>query len=120
MKLRVRHNFLRLRLTQNEVAQLRDTGIVRESIDFSADQHLIYLIEASDKAETYAQFQDGVVSVAVPRGMVKSWADGQQVGIEAQQDTLRIAVEKDFACVHPADEDENRDTFPHPGYIARS
>ena len=114
MKLRVRHNFLRLRLTQGEVKQLRDTGRVQEVIEFSPDQHLTYRIEASGVGEVRAEFREGVVSVTVPSRSVGIWANSQQVGIEAQQDTLRIAVEKDFACVDPADAEENLDTFPNP------
>jgi hypothetical protein len=114
MKLRVRHNFLRLRLTQGEVAQLRDTGQVQEAIEFSTDQHLTYRIKAGSDGEMRAQFQEGVVSVTIPTGLVNTWANSQQIGIEAQQDTLRIAVEKDFACIDPADATENLDTFPNP------
>jgi hypothetical protein len=101
-------------LTQGEVKQLRDTGRVQEAIEFSADQSLIYRIEASDDSEMRAQFREGVVSVTIPSNSVNTWANSQQVGIEAQQDTLRIAVEKDFACVDPADREENLDTFPNP------
>jgi len=114
MKLRVRHNFLRLRLTQGEVNQLRDTGSVQEAIEFSPDQHLTYRIEASTDTDVRAQFHEGVVSVTIPSNSVNTWANSQQVGIEAQQHTLRIAVEKDFACIDPADAEENLDTFPNP------
>ena len=114
MKLRVRHNFLRLRLTQGEVRQLRDMGRLTEVIEFSPDQHLTYEIDTSTGSEVRAQFREGVISVTIPRISVNIWANSQQVGIEAQQDTLRIAVEKDFACVDPADAEENLDTFPNP------
>jgi hypothetical protein len=114
MKLRVRHNFVRLRLTQGEVRQLRDSGRVQEVIEFSPDQTLTYRIDASEVRVIRAQFCEGAVSVTVPRSSVIAWADGAQVGMEAQQDTLRITVEKDFACVDPADAEENLDTFPNP------
>jgi hypothetical protein len=114
MKLRVRHNFLRLRLTQGEVTQLRDTGRVQETIEFAPDQNLTYRIEATSDNEVRAQFQDGVVSVTIPTIPLNTWANSQQIGIEAQQDTLSIAVEKDFACIDPADAEENLDTFPNP------
>jgi hypothetical protein len=119
MKLRLRHDFLRLRLTQGEVARLCETGRVEEWIDFSPDQRLTYLIETAEASEMRAQFRAGAVSIIVPAQVVKLWADSQEVGIEAQQDALRITVEKDFACTHPASEDENRDTFPNPAHGQR-
>jgi hypothetical protein len=101
-------------LTQGEVRQLRDTGHVQEAIEFSPDQHLTYRIEATSDTEVRARFRHGVVSVTIPTVSLDAWANSQQIGIEAQQDTLRIAVEKDFACIDPADAEENLDTFPNP------
>ena len=46
------------------------------------------------------------------------WASGDQIGIESEQlvdhqASLRILIEKDFACIDGTDE-QNADTFPNP------
>ena len=47
-----------------------------------------------------------------------TWASSDQVGIEGEQvidnqTSLRILIEKDFACIDATDE-QNADTFPNP------
>jgi hypothetical protein len=49
---------------------------------------------------------------------VTKWASSDQVGIEGEQPvddqtSLRILIEKDFACIDATDE-QNAVTFPHP------
>jgi len=112
MKLRIRHNSIRLRLTQTEVAQLRDAGAVEEYIEFSQGHRLTYRITAQGQALT-CEYQDGNIVLAVPKPMVDAWANSSQVGMESDG-PLRLAIEKDFQCLDPAHPEENVDTFPNP------
>lgn len=50
MKLRIQGNSLRLRLTQKEVAQLRDRGHVKSFIEFAPGHSLVYLQEGHSTA----------------------------------------------------------------------
>jgi len=47
MKLRIQGNSLRLRLTQKEVAQVRNRGLVESHIEFAPGHSLSYLLEGS-------------------------------------------------------------------------
>lgn len=127
MKLRIRGNSLRLRLTRSEVAQFGDTGSVEEAIEFggsggAASQQLIYsLVSSNDIEEPTAVFENGRITVSVPRAQAAGWTESNQVGIEAEKPlggegrTLRILIEKDFACLEPRkDGDEDTDAFEHP------
>ena len=122
MKLRISGNSVRLRLTQSDVAEFAKTGIVEERTEFGSElnQHLSYLLIAESRAEKVsARFENGRISVIIPQDIAQKWSQTEQVGISGGQDlpsgkTLRILIEKDFACLTPrADEDES-DNFPHP------
>ena len=119
MKLRIRGNSIRLRLTQSEVRRLADEGTVEESTDFGGGRRFGYGVRADDVHAPAASFEGGTVLVRLPRDAVRRWADGDEVGIEASQPVgegaaLKILVEKDFVCIDgPADENQD-DAFPNP------
>jgi hypothetical protein len=112
MKLRFHDNSLRLRLSQSEVARLKQEGRIEERIAFGPHQTLTYSIEAAPVTQVGASFADGSVRVVAPRAIVHAWVDSDQVGIESAGSTPRVLIEKDFKCVHPSSEDA--DSFPNP------
>lgn len=114
MKLRIRGNSVRLRLTRTEVAALAATGIVEESTEFLGSGTFVYAVTAADGEDVSASFVDGRVEVAIPSDRVASWSSGDDVGIAAECGLLKVLVEKDFNCLTPRDTAEDADTFPHP------
>ena len=51
--------------------------------------------------------------------VAESWINSEQVGIEGAQQlddskTLRILVEKDFACLIEREDEDETDTFSNP------
>lgn len=120
MKLRILDNSIRLRLTQSEVGQLGQSGAVEARTSFPDGRDFTYAVECSPACvRPEAYFTGSVVRVRLPESTVLPWLSSEQVSIEGEQTlddggTLRILVEKDFACLAPrADEDES-DMFPHP------
>ncbi|MDQ4123525.1 MAG: hypothetical protein M3209_18975 [Acidobacteriota bacterium] len=121
MKLRVRNNSIRLRLTQPEVAAFAATGKVEEAIEFGLtdDKKLIYKIEKAEASSVRAEFEDGVITILVPTAQAENWTSTSEIGIKAEQDlggekTLKILIEKDFACLEAREGEEDNDAFPHP------
>jgi len=118
MKLRIRGNSLRLRLTQGEVARLDETGRVEEEIVFAPGVSLHYAVEARDGLDAArADYDDGRLRVAVPHAVVRRWITSDDEGIAVEQpngsaEPLRVAIEKDFACLHR--EGEAEDAYPNP------
>jgi hypothetical protein len=115
MKLRLQGNSLRLRLTQSEVARLHEHGVVEEMAAFSADQRLIYRVRkcaASDGIQ--ADLRNRIITVHLPAGVVESWTASDEVGLYAQNGSMRIAIEKDFRCLTRSKEEEEADAYPHP------
>lgn len=119
MKLRIRDNSVRLRLTRSEVDTLREEGLVEARTDFPGGIDFQYVLESSPASvKPGAFFSNKVMTVRLPETTVLDWATTDQVSIQGEQQlddggTLSILVEKDFQCLTDRDEDES-DMFPHP------
>ncbi len=118
MKLRIKGDSLRLRLSRSEVARLAEHGSVTETTHFAPGNTLGYAIEVGDgQAGLTARFENGGIAITAPAALVKTWAADDEVGLYGEAQTssgsLIIAVEKDFACLD-RDDAENADTFPNP------
>lgn len=122
MKLRLKNNSVRLRLTQTELARFAATGRVEEAIEFGLEpsQRFVYAIEVdSETEELQAKFEKNRLTVFVPKKQAEEWSNTSQIGIENEQTlggdkTLRLVIEKDFACLEPRAGEDERDAFPHP------
>jgi hypothetical protein len=121
MKLRLQSNSIRLRLKQSEVDRFLRTGRVEERIVSGTDdqESFRYLLETNDAVSApKGSIAAGSVIVQVPTADALKWALTNQIGIEGEQTidsntSLRILVEKDFACLDGSEE-QNADTFPNP------
>lgn len=120
MKLRVRDNSIRLRLTRNEVETVRDDGLVRGRVPFPGSNTFDYVLESSPATvKPEAHITNNVLTVRIPQMDVQNWADSEQVSISSAQilddgEQLKILVEKDFACLAPREGEDESDMFPHP------
>ena len=120
MKLRIKGNSLRFRVSPSEVARLLDTGRIEETIYLAPDQDArsTYALEHTSQAPAMSvRYMPQQVTVIVSSGAARRWAEGHDVGIYGETPavggSLQLAVEKDFACLDQ-DGAENSDTFPNP------
>ena len=120
MKLRIRDNSIRVRLTRGEVDALRDNGVVSARTGFPGSREFQYGVESSPASVIPgAFFSDNVVTVRLPETTVLAWANSEQVSIAGEQrlddgEHLMILVEKDFACLAPREGEDEADMFAHP------
>lgn len=120
MKLRIRDNSIRLRLTRGEVDSLRADGLVKASTAFPAGLEFRYELESSPAVvQPDASFSDRVITVRVPEAMALAWASTEQVSMQAEHfldngGKLTILVEKDFTCLAPREGEDESDMFPNP------
>jgi hypothetical protein len=120
MKLRVKGNSLRFRVSPSELARLLEEGRIAETIRFTAQEEakLTYALEhAAAEEPISARYQPQEVTVVLSTQRARSWAEGDEVGVcgtvRFGSDELELIVEKDFACLDGTDED-NKDTFANP------
>jgi hypothetical protein len=121
MKLRIRDNSVRLRLTRSEVNALRKDGLVSSKIEFPGSREFNYVVESSPASVNPGAFlSDNVLTVRLPETTVLAWAASEQVTIDGEQllddgQRLSILVEKDFACLVPREDEDDAEMFENPG-----
>lgn len=121
MKLRIKGNSLRLRVSQPELRQLLAEGRVEETIHFgnAPDARLTYALiqRPIARAGATVEYQAGAVTVVLSHAYATDWLHNNEVGIYAEIDTpagpLGVSIEKDFACLD-GDEPVDPDAFPNP------
>ena len=120
VKLRIRDNSVRLRLTRREVDALRDCGEVFASTSFPGSRELLYRVESSPASvRAAALFSDNTLTIRLPEADVVTWATTDQVSMQDEQtlddgECLQILVEKDFVCLTSREGEDESDMYPHP------
>jgi uncharacterized protein DUF7009 len=117
MKLRLRGNSLRLRLNQNDAAELASGRTLVETLTFPGGANFQYTLAAPESSiDASAQLVASTIAVTLPEERVKHWAAADDVGIYfelvAGDSVLKVAVEKDLECLDAPPEE--RDPFAYP------
>jgi len=120
MKLRIKGNSLRFRISPTEMARLLEEGRIVETVYFGLKEEarLTYALEqARQAAKITARYARQEITVEIPAASVRAWSESQEVGLygesETQAGVLELAIEKDFACLDETGA-SNADTYPNP------
>ncbi len=121
MKLRIKGNSIRFRVTRSELDTLVDDGRIEETVWLGTDaqSRLTYALQHVASANSVTlRFNLPEIAVLIPTHEIRKWRGSGQVGVYASiplgaRSPLQLAVEKDFACLDRSDAD-NLDTFPNP------
>lgn len=120
MKLRIRGDSLRLRLSQGELQTLAERGRVDDSIHFGAAAVLRYaLVRDPGPTPLTAAFDGAAIEVRIAADVVARMVATDEVGVSGTQALgdgreLALLVEKDFKCVVPRAGEPDADGFPNP------
>ena len=112
MKIRIKGNSLRYRLTRSEVERLALDGYIEDTTDFGPTQ-LTYALQSTLSGNLWACFESSTITLFMPDWMVTEWATTDRVGFENTEDGLFILIEKDFVCLDNTLEDQS-DNYPNP------
>ena len=118
MKLRIKGNSLRIRLTKPEVSKLAEDGYLEEQTPFAGNK-LVYALQRTDnKSELSATFDTNKITMYVPGELIKDWPQNNVVGFNADMpvpgnDALHLLLEKDFVCLDEINEDQS-DNYENP------
>jgi hypothetical protein len=124
MKIRIKGNFIRYRLSQSEVKTLAETGYLSDTTRFGPGDHQVftYALRSREGIDGLrAEFEHGVITLFIPAAAAAVWYDEERVGFEntvavAPGTSLTLLLEKDFACLDDSREDQS-DNFPNPNAI---
>ncbi|MGH8288761.1 MAG: DUF7009 family protein [Steroidobacteraceae bacterium] len=119
MKLRIKGDSLRLRLTQGEMRTLADRGAVEDRVSFPDGAALTYRLRVDDKNNYISvSYALNLIDILLPRSQAERWCRTDLVTLSASQPiaggALRLVLEKDWACLAPREAEDESDNFPHP------
>ena len=119
MKIRIKENSIRFRLTQGEVSEFEETGRVSATTEFPNHVKFEYELQRVSGNAFKAEFASNKISLSVPEEAAKGWASPEEVGMEAYLQIsngkeLKLLIEKDFACLTVRKDEDESDNFPNP------
>ena len=122
MKLRIKGDSLRLRLSQGEMRALAERGEVEDRVSFPGGTTLRYRLSVDrHNQEISATYKANLIDVLVPEALAERWYGTDLVTLSATETApsgeLRIVLEKDWACLAPREGEDEADNFPHPDAV---
>ena len=118
MKIRIKGNSIRIRLTKTEVSLIATTGYLEEQTLFGNNK-LVYALQRVDEGNALtAAFKENKITLFVPSSLTNDWPTNNIVGFEANMPvadnkTLYLLLEKDFVCLDDTNEDQS-DNYGNP------
>jgi hypothetical protein len=121
MKLRIKGNSLRVRVSRSEIVKLLAGDALEETVQFTPEARAKFTYALQQDrllGRPAVQYAENKVAILIPAGQANAWGTTDQVGIAedislGNLGSLALLIEKDFACLDRSDED-NQDTFPNP------
>jgi hypothetical protein len=121
MKLRIKGDSLRLRVSRSEVEKLLAGDCLEETIHFTPERVAKFtyaLQQETSLSRPTVQYSRNKVTILIPAEQANAWGTTDQVGIAEEISlgnlgSLALLIEKDFACLD-RNEGDNEDAFPNP------
>ena len=118
MKIRIKNNSIRRRLTRSEIDRFAADGHLEDRTEFVNSVFVYSLQRTTQEPQLSADFKDGKVTVWVPEAIATEWTTTDAVGYSHTMDIggghgLFLLIEKDFKCIDNTTEDQS-DNYEHP------
>lgn len=118
MKIRIRGNSVRFRLTKTEVDSFCAIGHFEEKTEFGGQTFRYRLMEKEGLDHLDAEYEGDTITMYLPANERKRWGESNQVGFRhtvtlPSGKELFLLLEKDFACLDETGEDQS-DNYPNP------
>jgi len=118
MKIRIKGNSIRYRLTKSEVAAVCHVGYASDFVTFPQQLLTYNLIVQEQSQPLTVTFEDNVITLSLSKQLSLDWDTNQTVGFShvlllPNDKKLMLLVEKDFTCMDNTLEDQS-DNYPNP------
>lgn len=119
MKICIKGDSIRIRLTKSEVDLFGADGRVEETTHFVGSQ-LVYVLSRSGAVDNLsAKFAGNTITMLVPEAMAHEWTTTETVGYQHNMDlgngsALFLLLEKDFKCIDAPSWEDQSDNYEHP------
>jgi hypothetical protein len=115
MKIRIKGNSLRYRLSKTDVETFFNNGYLEEQTIFG-NNTLTYALQVHGADCLSVDFENNKIVVFVPGIMAGNWAGTDKVGFDSTVGSLYLLIEKDFQCLDNTAEDQS-DNYPNPSLV---
>jgi len=119
MKIRIKGNSIRYRLTKTEVDNFGKLGFLEERTEFLNGPSFYYRLEKKSGIEDLeAGFSGNKICIFIPEKIAREWTTTDIIGFDTKMNIgegkeLFLLVEKDFVCLDHTFEDQS-DNYPNP------
>jgi hypothetical protein len=118
MKLRIKGNSVRIRLSKTEVDQLASGSTLTESTSFGSTSFGYSVKPVAGGDSLTATYKNDMITLFVPHTLLTEWPTNSVVGFESMMqpessDQLHLLLEKDFKCLDKTTEDQS-EFFDNP------
>lgn len=115
MKIRIKGDTIRLRLSQTEVSKIGAFIPVIETTHFGANSLVYELVTHHGEEPILTQYINNVITISIQEDLAKNWADSETVGIESVSSAIpSVLIEKDFQCLTVRQGEDETDLFHNP------
>ncbi len=119
MKLRIKGNSLRYRLSKTDMQTLEHIGHVQEETDFGATMLTYTLGRSNDVKELTTTFTNSTINITLPEAWAQELIKTERVGFETYAEVgdgkiLYLLIEKDFKCLDEETGEDQSDNYDHP------
>lgn len=122
MKIRIKGNSIRFRLTKTDIAEFGKQGFVEEKTEFPNGPAFHYRIERKvGITNMEASYAENRICIFVPEKIAEEWTTTDSIGFSHKKVTamgkeLFLLIEKDFVCLDHTFEDQS-DNYPNPNKL---
>ena len=121
MKIRIRGNSVRFRLTKDEVEHLCRERSIEERTNFP-NSDFIYEVKVAAIEHLDIHFANNKISLQISETLLENWDTNNRVGFShslatTNGKTIDLLLEKDFTCLEDRGEDESNN-YPNPKSLA--
>lgn len=119
MKIRIKGNSVRLRLSKSEVELFGKVGYVEEKTEFLNSNFCYAIQKMYDGHSLDASFTDQKLTVFVPKSVMQEWVNTDVVGFNhylplSEEKTLFLLIEKDYKCIDGEVDEDQSDYYDNP------
>jgi len=118
MKLRIKGNSIRVRLSKPEVEELVSGSLLQDSTNFG-NNSFGYAVQPVKNGEFLtAGYDKNIITLYVPEALLKEWSTNSVVGFKSKMPLensgdLHLLLEKDFKCLDETIDDQS-DLYDNP------
>ena len=119
MKIRIKGNSIRYRLTKTDIKNFEKNCFIEEKTEFLTGPSFHYRLEKkAGIANLEASFSGNRINIFVPENIAAEWTTNDVVGFDNKIDIgdgkeLFLLIEKDFVCLDHTLEDQS-DNYSNP------